>query len=118
MSQKHGDRVAPPATGLAWEIRFGSNDAAKGWHELCQQAPGNTAQVWWELRDRPAPTAVSPRHHPLKGALAFATRDGARLSQWQIEVTGGGRIWYLLDSERHTVSIVFAGNGHPSRTDH
>jgi hypothetical protein len=32
-------------------------------------------------------------------------------------VTGGGRIFYLLDREKHTVRIEVAGTGHPKVTD-
>lgn len=35
MSPKRGDRVAPPAAGDQWELRFATTDAAKGWDELC-----------------------------------------------------------------------------------
>jgi hypothetical protein len=38
------------------------------------------------------------------------------MPRWQIEVTGGDRIWYLLDVDRHTVWVEYAG-GHPKATD-
>jgi hypothetical protein len=31
-------------------------------------------------------------------------------------VTGSGRIWYLVDSERNTIWIHYAGLGHPKAT--
>ncbi|MDQ0847638.1 hypothetical protein [Streptomyces sp. V1I6] len=39
------------------------------------------------------------------------------MDRWQIEVTTGGRIWYLLDTERRTVWIDQASTGHPKATD-
>ncbi|WP_242002169.1 hypothetical protein [Kribbella steppae] len=39
------------------------------------------------------------------------------LDQWQYEVTGGGRIWYLVDPDKRTVWISYAGTGHPKVTD-
>jgi len=39
------------------------------------------------------------------------------LEQWQIEVTGGGRIWYLVDDDARTVWLVEAGTGHPRATE-
>lgn len=117
MSPKRGERVAPPAPRDEWEVRFGTNEAAKGWEDLCRQAPGNTARAWQALRAEPAPTPATPRHHPLKGGLATAPHGGRALPQWQIEVTGGGRIWYLIDDDRRTVWIVVAGTGHPKATD-
>ncbi|MFE7671432.1 hypothetical protein ACFU5N_04365 [Streptomyces albidoflavus] len=37
--------------------------------------------------------------------------------QWQIEVTGSGRIWYLVDTSRTTCWVTYAGAGHPRATD-
>jgi hypothetical protein len=39
------------------------------------------------------------------------------LDRWQIEVTGAGRIWYLVDYEIATIWIEHAGPGHPKATD-
>jgi mRNA-degrading endonuclease RelE of RelBE toxin-antitoxin system len=32
-------------------------------------------------------------------------------------VTGGSRIWYLVDSDQQTVWITYVGTGHPKATD-
>ncbi|MGW6196243.1 hypothetical protein ACWF0M_08850 [Kribbella sp. NPDC055110] len=45
----------------------------------------------------------------------LSTQNG--LEQWQYEVTGGGRIWYLVDVDQRTVWITYAGTGHPKATD-
>lgn len=42
---------------------------------------------------------------------------GRELDHWQIEVTGAGRIWYLVDNDTHTVWIDHAGPGHPRAMD-
>jgi hypothetical protein len=57
VSPKRGDRVAPPARSGEYKLRFATNDAAKGWEELCCQAPGNTRAAFdtiWYLVDRDA----------------------------------------------------------------
>jgi len=59
----------------------------------------------------------TPRHHRLKGQLATGTHDGRTLPYWQIEVTGSGRIWYLVDEDRKTVWMHVGGPGHPKPTD-
>jgi hypothetical protein len=110
---KRGDRVAPPAGPGQWEIKFDNTPAAKGWEEFCRQAPGNTAKAWEEIRAEPQPFPPTSRHQRLKWDLA--TVDG--LEQWQYEVTGGGRIWYLVDEAQQTVWIRYAGTGHPKATD-
>ncbi|EOM74223.1 hypothetical protein Rrhod_4366 [Rhodococcus rhodnii LMG 5362] len=89
----------------------------KGWDTLCQQVPSNALTAWTELRtrrDQPAPTS---RHHCLKGSLATATHRGIAMEQWQYEVTGGGRIWYLVDIDGRTLWIKATGTGHPKATD-
>lgn len=57
------------------------------------------------------------RHTRLKGGLAIYTRKGVDLPHWQIEVTSGGRIWYALDTDAHTVWITYASPRHPKETD-
>lgn len=119
MSPKRGDRVAPPPGDKDWDVRFASSEAVKGWDSLSQAAPGNTLSAWTTMRTSPGPGLGKPthRHHPLKGGLATGTYRGRSLPQWQIEVTGGGRVWYLLDEHQRTVWVVQAGTGHPKATD-
>ena len=116
MSPKRGDRVAPPPGRNEWEIRYATADAAKGWEALCQQAPGNTLAAWRVMRAEPRPP-IDSRHTPLKGDLATKEIGGRSLEQWQIEVTSGGRVWYAVDDDRHTVWVTFAATAHPKATD-
>ncbi|WP_220277047.1 hypothetical protein [Streptomyces himalayensis] len=69
------------------------------------------------MRTDPRPLNETPRHHRLKGTLAHGRYRGQVCEQWQLEVTGGGRIWYLADIERRTCWITYAGTGHPRATD-
>jgi hypothetical protein len=117
VSPKRGDRVAPPAGQGQWELRFATNEAAKGWESLCQQAAANTEAAWRELRSRPDNPAPTTRHHRLKGRLASASHSGVAMEQWQYEVTSGGRIWYVVDVEKRTLWLRHAGPGHPRETE-
>lgn len=119
MSPKKGDPVAPPVIGAEWQIRFCTTEAVKGWQELENSAPGNLRKAWDTMRIDPGPGPGKPtgRHHQLRYALATGTHGGQVLPRWQIEVTGGGRIWYLFDQERRTVWVQAAGTGHPRATD-
>jgi hypothetical protein len=117
VSPKRGDRVPPPARAIEWELRFATSDAAKGWEELCRQASGSTRTAFDALRATPSPSPQTDRQHRLKRDLAWGAHNGKRLEQWQYEVTGGGRIWYLIDPEARTVWLVVAGPGHPKATD-
>jgi hypothetical protein len=119
VSPKRGERAAPPPRPDEWDVRFYTSEAAKGWEELCRQAPGSTFTnaAWQTMRAAPTPRVVTVRHHPLKYQLATGTVQGRVSAHWQIEVTGAGRIWYLVDLETHTVWIDYAGPAHPPATD-
>lgn len=117
MSPRRGDRVAPPPGPDDWDVRFLDNSSAKGWGELCRQAPGNALAAWTTMRRDPSPPVNSPRHHRLKYDLATGQVKGRVLDHWQIEVTAAGRVWYLADNETATVWIDYAGPGHPRVTD-
>ena len=117
MAPKRGDRVAPPAGHDEWELRFATSEAVKGWEALCQQAPANTATAWHELRMRSPLSVPTSRHHQLKGRLAYASHGGVEMEQWQYEVTGAGRIWYLVDPTNRILWLRYAGVGHPKTTE-
>ncbi|MGP3968766.1 hypothetical protein [Streptomyces sp. 6N223] len=72
MTPQRGDDVPPPPIAGEWRLPFATNEAAKGWGELCASAPGNAHQ----------PTAPSPEHGPpitasvtVTGAVADIIRD-------------------------------------------
>ncbi|MGH3212404.1 MAG: hypothetical protein ACRDNO_32030 [Trebonia sp.] len=117
MSAKRGDRVAPTPRPGDWDVRFADNEAARGWEELGRQAPGNTFDAWTLMRRNPAPPVTSPRQHRLKHDLAARTLKGQVLDHWQIEVTGAGRVWYLVDLDKATVWVDYAGPRHPKATE-
>lgn len=117
MTPKRGDHVAPPAVEDEWHIRFANAAAVKGWEELCRQATSNARRAWHVMREAPSPTLETSRHHRLRTPLDTGSHQGRPMARWQIEVTGAGRIWYLVDQDGHTVWIDFAGVGHPRATD-
>lgn len=117
MSSKRGHRVAPPAVGNEWDVRFATSEAVKGWEYLCRQAPENTSKVWQEMRAHPAPHPQNPWHERLKGSFAYGTHSGRRLARWQIEVTSGGWTWYLPDEDKHVVWVQMASTEHPKAAD-
>lgn len=53
MAPKRNDRVAPPGRPGAWEARFATSEAAKGWEELCRTSRSNTWEAWVVLTERP-----------------------------------------------------------------
>ncbi|WLQ35077.1 hypothetical protein P8A18_17290 [Streptomyces castrisilvae] len=117
MPPKRGDSVAPPPGRDEFEIKYATKEAVDGWRELGKQAPGNTRAAWEEMRTNPAPSPSTERHHQLKFDLATAVYNGRELPQWQIEVTGGGRVWYLYDEEKRVCWLKVARTGHPRQTD-
>lgn len=117
MSPKRDDRAAPPPVGEEFDIRFVNNEAARGWEQLARQAPANLRRAFEAIRAGPRSNAHVDRHHRLKGALGTGTWKGAEFERWQYEVTGGGRIWYLVDDAHRTAWVTYAGTGHPKETD-
>lgn len=109
--------MAPPPVGGEWDVRFGTAEAVKGWEELGQKASGNTRRAFEALLTDPAPPNETDRQHRLKGDLKSRVLGGEALPQWEYEVTGGGRVRYLVDAGAKRVWIVLAGVGHPSDTD-
>jgi hypothetical protein len=116
MSPKRLDRVAPPPIAGEWEVRFGTSEAAKGWEEICAQAPANTRAAFELMRSNPRPPQDAS-HYQLRGALAIRNFGGRDLQQWQIKITGSGRILYLPDDEKHTAWVVYASPAHPRITE-
>jgi mRNA-degrading endonuclease RelE of RelBE toxin-antitoxin system len=115
VSPRRGERVGRPAAEGEWEVRFGNNAAAKGWEQLRHHAPDNVRSALEDMRTRPR--ARDHRHGPLRGSLKMGILGGRQMDRWQIEVTGGARVWYLIDEARRTVWIVHAGPGHPKATE-
>jgi hypothetical protein len=68
------------------------------------------------MRANPRP-AKDSRHTRLHGDLATKLFEGRDLEQWQIEVTGGGRVWYAVDDEKRTVWLTHAATRHPKVTE-
>lgn len=116
MSPKKHDPVAPPPVDGEWRIRFNNNDAAKGWQELENRAANNLRRAWDTMRTDPGPAVLTSRHKQLMGRLSTGAHGGRVLPRWQIEVTGGDRVWYLLDVEQRTVWVDYAG-AHPKATE-
>ncbi|MFY1695425.1 MULTISPECIES: hypothetical protein [unclassified Solwaraspora] len=117
MSPKRGDRAAPPAVGTEYELRFATSSAADGWETLARQAAANLRRAYDTIRAQPRARQSTERHHRLKGSLATGSWKGQVYERWQYEVTGGGRIWYLVDDDRRTAWLTYAGTGHPRETD-
>ena len=100
-----------------YDIRFAENDAASGWEILAKQAAGNLRRAYEAIRSAPRPPHPTERQHRLRRELAAGTVKGRVMEQWQYEVTGAGRIWYLIDDETQTVWITAAGAAHPKAPD-
>lgn len=98
-------------------MRFASNQAADGWEQLGRQAGGNLRRAFDTIRAGPRSRSAPERHHRLKGGLGTAMWKGEPLERWQYEVTGGGRIWCVIDDARRTIWLTYAGTGHPKATD-
>ena len=109
---KRGDEVHRPA---GWALIAMSKRAADGWDELVAQAPANVDDAWVAITGEPR--RVTERQHRLRGSLATHHHNGTDLEVWQYEVTGGGRIWYLVDDAAKSLWLFEAMCGHPKSTE-
>lgn len=98
-----------------WTFIYGDLQAAKGWEQLCKSAPGPADAAWVAITSNP--THTDQRQHRLKGNLKNGKHKGEELPQWQYEVTGAGRVWYLVDEKNRLLVLTQAGPGHPGATD-
>lgn len=114
---RKGDRVARPHSPTGWTLRFHSRDAADGWEELCRLLANATAGAYDHISQEPRSMGRPDRQHRLKADLATRKIDGRALEQWQYEVSGAARIWYVIDDEKKAIWIVAASVGHPKRTE-
>ena len=112
---QRGDRVAPPRRPGEWELRFVDNAAADGWEKLCGNVPTGALSCWDALTSDPV--TYSRRQKPLHDEFSSRAVGGRALPQWQLEVTGSGRVWYCPDVERRIVWLTKVSIGHPSQTD-
>ncbi|MPZ83316.1 MAG: hypothetical protein GEV28_24150 [Actinophytocola sp.] len=117
MPAKRGDRVAPPRRPDGWETRFATNEAAKGWEELCQAARSNTWEAWIVLTSRPTSPENPGRQHRLRGTFGRREVKGQSLEQWQYEVTSAGRVWYCPDPDHKIVWVTYASTAYPKATE-
>lgn len=109
---RRGEEIARPRP---WFVRAADRAAGDGWDKLVAQFPEAADRAWVAITADPR--RVDGRQHPLKGALAFVTVARRRLEQWQYEVLAGGRLWYGIDDEAHTLWVTVASIGHPKATD-
>ncbi len=107
-------RVPRPAVAEEWDLRFKDKRAADDWDKLCATHAEAAARCHDFLRADPRKR--TDRNHPLKGSLALAAMGGKDLEQWQHEVTGAGRVWFLIDDDTRTLWFAEVSLGHPKRT--
>lgn len=112
---KRKERVAPPPAAGGWDFRYASNDAAKGWEQICATAAANARSAGERITADPRQR--DNRQYPLKGSLGQRNINGVDLEQWQFEVTAGGRLWYCIDDDVKTVWLTDAHVGHPKATE-
>lgn len=115
------NQVSRPVKKSEYLVCCGNSRAHKGWQAFLAGAK-NAATDAWDYLTRTPLERRQGRVHPLKGKLATATYEGREYVRWQYEVTGGGRIWYIVcddpeDKHVGVVMILLAETGHPKATE-
>jgi hypothetical protein len=109
------DTVPQPARTDGWQPRFGTEEAAVGWEELCRAAPDETRAAYDAICNRPG--EWNGRNKRLIGHLATGVYQHQPYPLWQYTVTAGGRVWYLIDKKRRTLWFMKASPRHPRETE-
>lgn len=111
-----GQEVPRPRRRREYVIVFGAKEAQEGWQDLLATTRNAVAQAWENLTATPTDQWVTC--HPLKGDLAWVTRDGLTHEQWQLELPGGARVWYYVTPSKDArsagaVVLVRVSTHHP-----
>lgn len=115
MAGKKGGRVPQPSDPGDWTLRFLKSSVSDDWDKLCAQEVGAASASYDHMAKMPR--ARGARCTRLAGAMESKLVDGKTLERWQFEMTGGGRIFYLLDDDRKIVWVEAIHFGHPKQTE-
>lgn len=127
-----GERITRPTRTNEWLVLAADKRVAEEWDRWAKQEPNALAAAY----DKVAANAIefSARQRKLEGAMGVGTYEGKTFDRWQYEVTGGGRIFYLVDDPteggrrkpqrkgrgrkpRRRVIIEALHPGHPKETE-
>lgn len=117
--------IVRPARPGNWQVTARSKKVAEAWRELANQFAGECQRVYDQLQSDPT-FDDGDRQHPLEGEAGRGSFDGRAMRRWQIDVTSGARIWYLVDATESgsgqkrrsgTVIIDQVHPGHPKGTE-
>jgi hypothetical protein len=117
VSAKRGERAPRPTASNEWTVRFGNREASKAWTELSNTTLASALARFYDVVVKePRWTGSPDRHHRLLGERATGVYKGREMERWQHEISGSGRVWFLIDDVERTVWLVYVGAGHPSAT--
>lgn len=115
-------KPAPPersgAASRPWTIKPASARAQKEWDEASTAEPELMTALRERVRLRPLDRSDNPnRTHRLKPPLAEMRVRDRRLTQWQHEISGSGRVFYCPDRTRQVVWVTRVDLGRPKETE-
>lgn len=117
--------VRRPVRPGNWDVAARSKKVAGLWDELANQFAGECQRVYDQLQSDPM-YDDGDRQHPLEGEKGRGSFQGRSLRRWQIDVTSGGRVWYLVDpadsgsGQKRRSGLVIIDQvhpGHPKSTE-
>ena len=117
---KRGGPATRPTKSNEFEILFINSAAAKGWTDLTASAKNALADAW-DCLSR-TPLNHSERQYKLRAGYSSVAYKGVTYDRWQYKVTGGARIWYLVDEQasgKHRGSVLLerVSPAHPKETE-
>jgi len=95
-------------------VLYRDRQAEKGWRECIAQQRSKTLEAYNAIRTDPR--LVSAVQYRLKGSLGTGEQDGEAFERWQYKLSGGGRLWYLIDDAAQVVWLDYVTLHHPKET--
>jgi hypothetical protein len=119
MARKKGPtRATQRQDDQPWDLKPASAKANREWDDAKAREPDLMEKVRERLTTRPLDRSDNPRRtHTLQGSLGVKWVGDQKLSVWQHEFTGSGRVWYCPDKNAHIVWLVKTTLSHPKETD-
>ena len=125
MAEEVDFSLSRPTRPGTWTVVGRSRKVSEKWDEFSNQAAGECQRVFDQLATNPL-YEDGDRQQRLVGEAGRVTFKGVQYERRQIDVTGSGRVWYLVDPTPHgsgqkrrlgKVIIDAVIPGHPKETE-
>lgn len=93
---------------------FATRAAEQGWRDVIATQRNAVVAAWERLTGDPITEDLAC--HALRGELGILTHSGRTWVRRQYELKRGARLWYTVDEDTRTVSLLAVQTHHPNAT--